>query len=204
MHARYAVANILLFVAGVVFTGAINADSTRKVRVDHLDFDHLPVIKLQQGQHGDLEMEPALRNLGQGLAPVYLYRLPEYAQPRQLFLTTIVKRKKIFYPIVVLLTEDYKPVEVISRPVNLQRVTQTEISSSMPIVVTPQHKYMLITTNPAYFGEQLSYKKLVTSMVREYDGMHVNYVPVTTGTREVNVVIANSGRLALSVPDEDY
>jgi hypothetical protein len=149
-------------------------------------------------------MRPALRDIGQGLAPVYLYRLPDYQRPSRLFLTTIVKRRKIFYPIVVLLTKDFRLADVISKPVNLQRVTQDEVSSSMPIAVLPKHRYMLITTDPSYFGEHLSYEKRVTSMVREYDGMRINYVPVTTGTRDVNVIIADSGRLALSVPNIDY
>lgn len=194
---------LLLLVVSLLASSAIADSGLHQIRVDHLDFEHLPVIELEQGQQGDLEMDPSLRNLGQGLAPVYLYRLPDYAQPRQLYLTTIVKHKTIFYPVVVLLSADYKPVQVINTPVHLRRITQTEISSSMPIVVTPQEKYLLITTNPAYFGEQLSYQKRVTSMVREFDGMRVNYVPVTTGVRDVSVVIASSGRLALSVPNED-
>lgn len=174
-----------------------------RINVANLDFHKLPIIDLKAGQQGDLQMQPALRDIGRGLAPVYLYRLPDYQRPSRLFLTTIVKRRKIFYPIVVLLTEDFKPVQVISKSVNLQRVTQKEVSSSMSIAVSPKHRYMLITTDPSYFGEHLSYEKRVTSMVREYDGMRVNYVPVTTGTRDVSVIIADSGRLALSVPNID-
>ncbi|MGD8567860.1 MAG: hypothetical protein PVJ39_07215 [Gammaproteobacteria bacterium] len=223
-----AVLSLLLVVSGIVYGDAIGpgeviqvtrleqakdldrikgsnqAQDLDQFNIKKLDFHKLPLIELRAGQQGDLKMRPALRDIGQGLAPVYLYRLPDYQRPSRLFLTTIVKRRKIFYPIVVLLTKDFRLADVISKPVNLQRVTQDEVSSSMPIAVLPKHRYMLITTDPSYFGEHLSYEKRVTSMVREYDGMRINYVPVTTGTRDVNVIIADSGRLALSVPNIDY
>ncbi|MGD8560762.1 MAG: hypothetical protein PVH04_13915 [Gammaproteobacteria bacterium] len=204
LRAINAVSGLLLVVGVSFYTSTISAENRDQIRIGHLDFDNIPVIELKEGQQGDLEMEPVLRNIGHGLAPVYLYRLPDYSKPNRLFLTTIVSRQKIFYPIVALLNEDRQPVDVIKRPVNLKRISQVEVSSSMSIIVNPQHKYMLITTDPAYFGEHLSYKKHVTSMIREYDGFRVNYVPVTTGTRDVNVVIGTSGRLALSVPENDY
>lgn len=180
------------------------ADSSFPVKVAHLDFDNIPTIEIEPGHHGELAMDPALRNIGQGLAPVYLYRLPDYKTPKRLLLTTIVDGKRVFSPIVVLLNDDYEPASVVQEEVSLHRVNQVEISSSMPITIQPGHRYMLITTDPKFFGKQLSYKRLNTSIVRVYDGNNMRYVPITTGTREENVVIANSGRLALSAPHQDY
>jgi len=180
------------------------ADSTLPVKVDHLDFDNIPLIDIEPGHHGELAMDQTLRNLGRGLAPVYLYRLPDYKSPKQLLLTTIVENKRVFSPIVVLLTDEYQPASVVNGKVSLHRVNQVEISSSMSIPVQPEYKYMLITTDPASFGKHLIYKRMNTSMVRVHDGEGVRYVPVTTGTLEENVIIANSGRLALSAPYRDY
>ncbi|WP_455207711.1 hypothetical protein [Kaarinaea lacus] len=180
------------------------ADSTSQFKIDHLDFDNIPHIEIEPGHHGEIVMDPTLRNLGRGLAPVYLYRLPDYKTPKQLLLTTVVNRKRVFSPIVVLLTDGYEPAAVVTENVSLHRVNQVEVSSSMPITVQPDHKYMLITTDPKIFGKQLSYKRMNTSIVRVYDGNNIRYLPVTTGTREENVVIANSGRLVLSAPYQDY
>ncbi len=180
------------------------ADNSSRFKVNHLDFDNIPVFDIEPGHHGEITMDPTLRNIGRGLAPVYLYRLPKYAREQQLILTTIVNRKRVFNPIVVLLDDEYKPVDTVRGDVSLHRVSQVEVSSSMPIKVQPQHKYMLITTDPSQFGEQLSYKKMNTSIVRMYDGDKYKYVPVTTGTRDIDVVIANSGKLVLSAPYQDY
>jgi len=176
------------------------ADNSSSFRINHLDFDKIPVIEIEAGHHGEITMDPTLRNVGQGLAPVYLYRLPKYSTAQQLVLTTVVNRKRVFNPIVVLLNDDYQPIDTVKGDVSLNRVSQVEVSSSMPIVVQPHHKYMLITTDPAFFGKQLSYKKMNTSIVKVYDGNNMKYLPVTTGTRDVNVVMANSGKLVLSAP----
>jgi hypothetical protein len=176
------------------------ADSFSRLKINQLDFDKIPVIEIEAGHHGEITMDPTLRNIGQGLAPVYLYRLPKYATEQQLVLTTVVNRKRVFNPIVVLLNDEYQPTDTVKGNVSLHRVSQVEVSSSMPIVVKPQHKYMLITTDPANFGKQLSYKKMITSIVKVYDGNNMKYLPVTSGTRDVNVFMANSGRLVLSAP----
>jgi hypothetical protein len=176
------------------------ADSSSRLKINQLDFDKIPVIEIEAGHHGEITMDPTLRNIGQGLAPVYLYRLPKYATEQQLVLTTVVNRKRVFNPIVVLLNDEYQPTDTVKGNVSLHRVSQVEVSSSMPIVVKPQHKYMLITTDPANFGKQLSYKKMITSIVKVYDGNNMKYLPVTSGTRDVNVFMANSGRLVLSAP----
>lgn len=197
----------LIAVACVVVCSWIStavADSSFQVKVDHLDFDNIPLIDIEPGHHGELTMDQTLRNVGRGLAPVYLYRLPDYKSPKQLLLTTIVEHKRVFSPIVVLMTDEYQPTSVVKGNVSLHRVNQVEVSSSMPITVQPGQKYMLITADPASFGKQLSYKRLNTSIVRVYDGDNIRYVPVTTGSYEENVVIANSGRLALSAPFKDY
>lgn len=180
------------------------AENSFQVRIDHLDFDNIPHIEIPPGHHGELAMDPTLRNVGKGLAPVYLYRLPDYKTSKRLLLTTIVDQKRVFSPVVVLLTDEYKPASVVEGDVSLHRVNQVEISATMPITIEPDHKYMLITADPRNFGKQLSYKRMNTSIVRVYDGNNMRYVPVTTGTREENVVIANSGRLALSAPYQDY
>lgn len=179
------------------------ADNSSRLKINNLDFDNIPVIEIEAGHHGEITMDPTLRNVGQGLAPVYLYRLPKYATQQQLILTTVVNRKRVFNPIVLLLNDDYQPIDTVKGDVSLHRVSQVEVSSSMPIVVQPHHKYMLITTDPAYFGKQLSYKKMITSIVKVYDGNNMKYLPVTSGTRDVNVFMANSGRLVLSAPYRD-
>lgn len=184
--------------------GTAVADSSFQVKVDHLDFDNIPLIDIKPGHHGELAMDQTLRNLGRGLAPVYLYRLPDYKSPKNLLLTTIVEQKRVFSPIVVLLTDEYQPASIVKGKVSLHRVNQVEISSSVSIPVQPEYKYMLITTDPASFGKLLSYKRMNTSMVRVRNDEGVRYVPVTTGIREENVVIANSGKLALSAPYQDY
>jgi hypothetical protein len=180
------------------------AENIFNVRTDHLDFNNIPHIEIAPGHHGELAMDPTLRNVGQGLAPIYLYRLPDYETPKQLLLTTIVDQKRVFSPVVVLLTEEYKPASVVEGNVSLHRVNQVEVSATMSITIQPDHKYMMITADPKNFGKHLSYKRMNTSIVRVYDGNNMRYVPVTTGTLEENVVIANSGRLALSAPHKDY
>ena len=197
----------LIAVAAIVvgsWVSTSNADNSSSFKINNLDFNNIPVIEIEAGHHGEIIMDPTLRNVGQGLAPVYLYRLPNYETKQQLILTTVVNRKRVFNPIVVLLNDEYQPISTVKGDVSLHRVSQMEVSSSMPIVVQPNHKYMLITTDPAYFGKQISYKKMITSIVKVYDGNNMKYVPVTTGTRDVNVVMANSGRLVLSAPYQDY
>lgn len=197
----------LIAVAAIVVCSWVSssfADNSSRFKINNLDFDNIPVIEIEAGHHGEITMDPTLRNVGQGLAPVYLYRLPKYATEQQLVLTTVVNRKRVFNPIVVLLNDDYQLINTVKGHVSLNRVSQVEVSSSMPIVVQPHHKYMLITTDPAYFGKQLSYTKMITSIVKVYDGNNMKYVPVTSGTRDVNVVMANSGRLMLSAPYQDY
>lgn len=196
----------LIAVAAIVvcsWVSASFADNSSRFKINKLDFDNIPVIEIEAGHHGEITMDPTLRNVGQGLAPVYLYRLPKYATQQQLVLTTVVNRKRVFNPIVVLLNDDYQPIDTVKGDVSLHRVSQVEVSSSMPIVVQPHHKYMLITTDPAYFGKPLSYKKMITSIVKVYDGNNMKYLPVTSGTRDVNVFMANSGRLVLSAPYRD-
>ncbi|WP_455202530.1 hypothetical protein [Kaarinaea lacus] len=197
----------LIAVAAIVvcsWVSASFADNASRFKINNLDFDNIPVIEIEAGHHGEITMDPTLRNVGQGLAPIYLYRLPKYASQQQLVLTTVVNRKRVFNPIVLLLNDDYQAIDTVKGDVSLNRVSQVEVSSSMPIVVQPHHKYMLITTDPAYFGKKLSYKKMITSIVKVYDGNNMKYVPVTSGTRDVNVVMANSGRLVLSAPYQDY
>ena len=153
---------------------------------------------------GFFNSRPKLEDIGRGLAPIHFYSLPDYDQPGEVILTTIVDDKKVFYPIVILLNENYEPVRVVDDPVSLHRVNQYEISGSIKIAIEPRHKYMVITPDPSLYGDHLKYKRLTTSMVRMYNGERYRYVPVTTGTHEVNVEIADSGRIAISVPRASY
>ena len=185
----------VLFVIYICCSTAV-ADGLDNIKLSHLDFDELPLVEINEGHFGDIKMRPKLRNIGRGLAPINFYSLPDYNSPNELILTTIVEDKKVFYPLVILLNEDYQPTSIIDKQVSLHRVNQYEVSASI--------RYMLITTDPSLYGDQLKYRRLTTSMVRMYNGERYRYVPVTTGTHDVDVVIANSGRIALSVPRSDY
>ncbi|MGD8886060.1 MAG: hypothetical protein PVF34_10580, partial [Gammaproteobacteria bacterium] len=70
LRAINAVSGLLLVVGVSFYTSTISAENRDQIRIGHLDFDNIPVIELKEGQQGDLEMEPVLRNIGHGLAPV--------------------------------------------------------------------------------------------------------------------------------------
>ncbi|MCI0506310.1 MAG: hypothetical protein L0Z73_09410 [Gammaproteobacteria bacterium] len=180
------------------------ADSTIQFKIDGIELGNIPHIEIKPGYYGEIAMDAAMLDLGQGPVPVYLYQLPEYKTSKQLLLTTVVEKKRVFSPIVVLLTDRYEPAAVVSGDISLHRVNQAEVSSTIPITILPNHRYMLITTNPKILGKQLSYKRMNTGIVKMFDGNNTQYVPVTTGMREENVVIADSGRLVLSAPHQDY
>jgi hypothetical protein len=183
---------------------AVAADDSFQFKIDGIDFGNIPHVEIKAGYYGEIAMDAVMLDLGQGLAPVYLFQLPEYKTSKQLLLTTVVEKKRVFNPIVMLLTEHYEPSAVVKSDIALHRVNQAEVSSTIPITILPDHKYMLITTNPKTLGTQLSYKRMNTGIVKMYDGNNMQYVPVTAGMREENIVIADSGRLVLSAPHPDY
>lgn len=179
---------------------ADHQDNPNSIDIDY-DFSQLNFTLLDEGFQGRLTSDAVQLDLGYGLAPVYAYRLPEYSQHHTLILSSAIQKGAIFYPIVFLLNDDYVIDKEIKEFIRFRRMdTFGKQHIVIDIPVTPQHRYILITTDPTLYGKQIVYYEERTGGVPIYSGDTLIYVPSTRYSIPISAVFGEQARLKLYVP----
>lgn len=164
--------------------------------------NNTPIV-LSEGFQEALTDQPIMIDLGYGSAPVFFYELPLYAQARNLILTSSVQNDKLFYPIVLLLSDQLDVLQEIKKEIRLTNKEAKKVSMRVNITVEPQVKYLVITTDPSLFGKSIEYRKHMAGMMPIYSGNSIIYIPTrgTIDTTEIN--FSSNAALYLALPHQD-
>jgi hypothetical protein len=98
------------------------------------------------------------------------------------------------------LTDDYVLDKEIKEFIRFRRMDILEKKQFViDIPVTPQHRYLLITTDPTLYGKQIFYYE-ERGGYPIYSGDTLIYVPPTRYSEPISVVFGEQARLKLYVP----
>lgn len=112
------------------------------------------------GMQSDISEQQIEVDVGFGKVGTIFLQLPPRNQVINIDLTTIVRDEKVYYPVVILLDQQFNWVSIFEKGnLELHQRGMSEAVSTSQIKISPFVKYLVITTRQQLIGDKLQYQK---------------------------------------------
>ncbi len=146
----------LIFFSGVIYffmSNSVLAKSFENINSMVKELKNLDIPELGINFQTALEKPIEVRDIGYGVAPVYLYALPKEERNYQILISSIVKEGQLFYPVVLLLNSNFDVILEVQEPAMVKIDASGRAVFDVVVPVASEHDYVLITSDTQLYGK---------------------------------------------------
>ncbi len=131
-------------------------DTLPELQIDPEALAEIPPVQLRFGQQDLIDDFLFAMDFGLGETISLLFQLPvPETEKHKMEITTHVHDSKLYYPIVVKLTDKFEVQEIITPALEIEGTRPYNMEHTQYIVYDKTTRYILLTTNPTLVGQNL-------------------------------------------------
>ena len=192
----------LVFTLMSVVVHAQESDNEIELKINESELNTLNKSTLKYGQQGFLKFTDDSINIGLGFARAILLEVPELVQDSLMVdLSSFVYRHRLFYPIIIKLTEENDIQEIIQSELNVQGGDMFGQQLNYSIKLDSLTKYMLVTTDPELVSQPhyFEYEETSTSII-DVDGAVIPVYDDESYVVEDMITFTDKPKIKVMVP----
>ncbi|MDH5232273.1 MAG: MalM family protein [Gammaproteobacteria bacterium] len=164
------------------------------------DYSQFRYNALVAGHQGTLPTEAQYIKSGEVSEAAYFYELPRYNKKHRIIINSLVRKKQVFFPNILLLSEQFKVIDEVNLKPQISSTPIHGFSIRYEIDLKPEHRYMILQAEQEYIGKNIRH---TFEMTRMYPLIpyYMNLL-LPAKTHVLNAKIAETGQFVFFLPHE--
>ncbi|MDH5228863.1 MAG: MalM family protein [Gammaproteobacteria bacterium] len=165
--------------------------------VDYSQFSYTP---LDIGHQGRLPSEIQFIKDGELSQAAYFYQLPRYEKKHRIIINSLVKKKQVFFPKILLLSENFDVLAELNNQPKISSSLTHGFSIGYKFEITPAYRYIVLVADQAYLGKNIRHTYKVARMYPLVP-LYMNLL-LPAKTYVLNAEIVDHGQFVFFLPYE--